>query len=118
MPIKNPLKIGYIGNRKESVYPKSMANTTIRFIRLKYDSYSWDNNMGLGADHNLLVQLHKLTDFKIAENSESISIAQLQELSAKEIPYRCHYDTVASHNTSNYLFSTSPNQLSISTQPF
>jgi hypothetical protein len=67
-------------------WPHGMADARVRFIRLKYDGGDWDQDMGVGADHNILVQLQKICGFKIAENTEAISITALRKFPKHRAP--------------------------------
>lgn len=66
------------GGGKEGGWPSGMEGSRLRFIRLEYGGGDWNQDMGQGADHNVLVQLHKVTGFKIADNTESRPIRQLR----------------------------------------
>jgi len=59
-------------------WPSGMENARVRFIRLEYRGGDWDQDMGIGADYNMLIQFRKLTGFKIAENTEHIAIPRLR----------------------------------------
>ena len=59
-------------------WPNGMENAKVRFIRLEYRGGDWDQDMGVGADYNLLIQFHKLTSFKIADNTEHLAIPRLR----------------------------------------
>lgn len=67
-------------------WPHGMADARVRFIRLKYDGGDWDQDMGVGADHNILVQLQKLCGFKIAENTEAIPMLALRKFPKRRAP--------------------------------
>jgi len=70
-------KLGKGGGRGGG-WPSGMEGAKVRFIRLEYKGGDWDQDMGVGADYNLLIQFHKLTGFKIADATESITIPQLR----------------------------------------
>lgn len=59
-------------------WPNGMEGAKVRFIRLEYQGGDWDQDMGVGADYNMLIEFHKITSFKIADNTESITIPQLR----------------------------------------
>jgi len=59
-------------------WPSGMENARVRFIRLEYRGGDWDQDMGVGADYNLLIQFRKMTNFKIADNTEHLSILRLR----------------------------------------
>ena len=73
---QKPGKMGRGGGRRGG-WPNGMDGA-IRFIRLKYAGGDWDQDMGQGADYNVLVQLQKATGFKIAQNTEYKEIVQLR----------------------------------------
>lgn len=66
-------------------WPNGMDGA-IRFIRIKYDGGDWDQDMGQGADYNVLVELQKATGFKIAPNTEFKEISQLRLFPKKRGP--------------------------------
>lgn len=49
----------------------------IRFIRLEYSGGDWDQDFGIGADLNMLIQYGVRTGQAVAEETESRTIAQL-----------------------------------------
>ena len=78
-------KLGKGGGRGGG-WPNGMAGGKIRFIRLEYEGGDWDQNMGVGADYNFLIQFHDLTTFAIAERTESIPIRQLKHFPKNRAP--------------------------------
>ncbi len=74
------------GGGKGGGWPHGMENAMVRFIRLKYGGGDWDQQMGKGADHNLLVQFKKHTGFKIASDTEAIEIHLLRRYPAHRAP--------------------------------
>jgi len=70
-------KLGKGGGRSGG-WPSGMENAKVRFIRLEYHGGDWDQDMGVNADYNLLLQFHKMTGFKIADATEHITIPQLR----------------------------------------
>ena len=54
-----------------------MEDAKIRFIRLQYSGNSWDWNMGKGADFNMLIYLRDKVGFKIANDTESVTVNKL-----------------------------------------
>ena len=78
-------KLGKGGGTKGG-WPSGMENAKIRFIRLEYRGGDWDQDMGVGSDHNLLVQLHKITGFNIAPNTEHIAIQRLRKFPKRRAP--------------------------------
>jgi hypothetical protein len=67
-------------------WPHGMENARVRFLRLKYDGGDWDQDMGIGADYNLLVMFKKLAGFKIADNTEAIPISALRRFPKNRAP--------------------------------
>jgi hypothetical protein len=49
----------------------------VRFIRLEYAGGDWDQDFGIGADLNMLIQYNVRTGHKIADQTESRTISQL-----------------------------------------
>ena len=67
-------------------WPKGMADSAIRFIRLKYSGGDWDQDMGKGADYNLLIKFHEWTGMKIARETEFREISRLKFFPKKKSP--------------------------------
>ena len=61
-----------------------MANSQLRFIRLKYKGGDWDQDMGKGADYNILVYFNQLTGFPIASETEYKEPARLKLLTIRQ----------------------------------
>ncbi len=78
-------KLGKGGGRSGG-WPSGMEGAKVRFIRLEYKGGDWDQDMGVGADYNLLLQFHRMTGFKIAENTEHIPILQLRRFPKRRGP--------------------------------
>lgn len=74
------------GGGKEGGWPNGMDKARVRFIRLEYSGGDWDQDMGIGADYNMLVQFHKLTGFNIAANTESIRVQDLLRFPKNRAP--------------------------------
>jgi hypothetical protein len=66
------------GGKGKGGWPHGMENARVRFIRLEYRGGDWDQDMGVGADYNLLIMFQKYTGFKIAENTEHLAIGRLR----------------------------------------
>ncbi len=58
----------------------------VRFIRLEYAGGDWDQDFGIGADVNMLVEYGVRTSQKVAERTESRTIAQLKSFPAEKSP--------------------------------
>lgn len=67
-------------------WPKGMEGATVRFIRLKYSGGDWDQDMGKGADYNMLLQFNAATGFPIARDTEAIEISRLRRFPKKQAP--------------------------------
>lgn len=67
-------------------WPKGMEGSAIRFIRLKYSGGDWDQDMGKGADYNLLIKFHEWTGMKIARETEFREISRLKFFPKKKAP--------------------------------
>lgn len=74
------------GGGKEGGWPDGMENAKVRFIRLKYDGGDWDQDMGYGADYNMLLVFRELTGFHIWPRTEAIRIAQLKRFPSRRAP--------------------------------
>lgn len=66
------------GGGKTGGWPKGMEGATVRFIRLQYGGGDWDQDMGKGADYNLLLRFHQITGFPVARETESREIERLR----------------------------------------
>ena len=58
----------------------------VRFIRLEYPGGDWDQDFGIGADLNLLVEYGVRTGQKVADQTESRPVAQLANFPAGKSP--------------------------------
>jgi hypothetical protein len=67
-------------------WPGGMENAKVRFLRLEYAGGEWDNNMGMNADFNLLIQLHKITTLNIADSTEHVTISELKHFPPGKAP--------------------------------
>jgi len=67
-------------------WPAGMEGSAIRFIRLKYKGGDWDQDMGKGADYNLLLKFHDWTGMKIAKETEFREIERLKFFPKKKSP--------------------------------
>ena len=74
------------GGGKRGGWPQGMAGAKVRFLRLEYDGGDWDQDMGVGADYNMLIQFNKIIGFPIAERTESVPIRQLRRFPKKLAP--------------------------------
>ena len=67
-------------------WPEGVENSRIRFIRLEYRGGDWNQDMGKGADYNLLLKFHEWTGMKIAKDTESRPIIRLKLFPKKKAP--------------------------------
>ena len=74
------------GGKGTGGWPSGMEGAAVRFIRLKYRGGDWDQDMGKGADYNLLLKFHELTGFPIARETESKRVAQLARFPKHQAP--------------------------------
>jgi hypothetical protein len=74
------------GGGKQGGWPNGMKNARVRFIRLQYDGGDWDQDMGYGADYNILLKFREYTTFEIASETESRPIAQLKRFPKNRAP--------------------------------
>lgn len=81
---QKPGKMGRGGGTRGG-WPNGMDGA-IRFIRLKYSGGDWDQDMGQGADYNVLIELKKATGFEIAQNTEYKEISQLRRFPKGRAP--------------------------------
>jgi hypothetical protein len=58
----------------------------VRFIRLEYAGGDWSQDFGVGADVNMLVEYHARTSHKVAEVTESRTIALLGRAAVDAAP--------------------------------
>ena len=67
-------------------WPQGMEDSVIRFIRLEYKGGDWNQDMGKGADYNLLIKFHEWTGMKIARETEHRKIERLKYFPKKQSP--------------------------------
>jgi len=74
------------GGKGKGGWPEGMENAKVRFIRLEYRGGDWNQDMGKGADYNLLIKFHEWTGFKIAKETEHRPIERLKYFPKKKSP--------------------------------
>ena len=74
------------GGKGTGGWPQGMEGAAVRFIRLKYRGGDWDQDMGKGADYNLLIKFHEWTGMKIARDTEFREISRLKFFPKKKAP--------------------------------
>lgn len=73
---KHAYTVGY-GEGTGAGFAGGTAKGKVRFIRLEYTGGDWDQDFGVGADLNMLVQYSTRTSQKVANETESRRIAEL-----------------------------------------
>ncbi len=58
----------------------------VRFIRLEYAGGDWDQDFGIGADVNMLIEYGIRTTQKVEQRTESRTVAQLKSFPAEKSP--------------------------------
>ena len=58
----------------------------VRLIRLQYNGGDWDQDFGIGADLNMLIEYGIRTRHKVAERTESRTVAQLKNFPVGKSP--------------------------------
>jgi hypothetical protein len=58
----------------------------VRFIRLEYSGGDWDQDFGIGADVNMLIEYGIRTQQKVAKRTESRTVAQLKNFPIEKSP--------------------------------
>ena len=74
---KHAYTVGY-GKGKGAGFSGGTNRGMVRFIRLEYNGGDWDQDFGVGADENLLIEYHVRTSHKTAKKTESRKIMQLK----------------------------------------
>jgi hypothetical protein len=74
------------GGGKGGGWPKGMEGANVRFIRLRYGGGDWDQDMGRGADYNVLIRFNQFTGLPIARETESREIDRLPLFPKKKSP--------------------------------
>ncbi len=59
-------------------WPNGMENGKVRFIRLKYSGGDWDQDMGKGADYNMLLKIKEWAGFAIASETEFVTADEIE----------------------------------------
>ena len=73
---KHAYTVGY-GQGKGAGFSGGTNRGVVRFIRLQYNGGDWDQDFGVGADLNLLIEYNVRTRQKVAKQTESRKIVQL-----------------------------------------
>lgn len=78
-------KVGY-GQGAGAGFAGGTNQGTVRFIRLEYSGGDWDQDFGIGADVNMLIEYGIRTTQKVAKQTESRTIAQLRNFPLGKSP--------------------------------
>lgn len=92
--------VGY-GQGTGAGFAGGAAKGRVRFIRLEYDGGDWDQDFGIGADVNMLVEYGTRTGQKVAEKTESRRISQLANFPPEKSPPLVYLTGERSINVSN-----------------
>ncbi len=71
-------QVGYGQGTGTPGFGAGTARGKVRFIRLRYEGGNWDQKFGIGADLNMLLEYGIRTGQKVADKTESKSIAELR----------------------------------------
>lgn len=78
-------RVGY-GEGEGAGFAGGTSRGKVRFIRLEYSGGDWNHNFGVGADLNMLVEYGVRTGHKVADKTESRTVAQLAGFPAGKSP--------------------------------
>jgi hypothetical protein len=78
-------KVGY-GQGKGAGYAGGTNQGKVRFIRLEYTGGDWDQDFGIGADLNMLIEYNVRTQQKVHNKTESRTISQLRNFPVGKSP--------------------------------
>lgn len=70
----------------KGLWPGGMSDARVRFVRLEYRGGDWDQDMGQGADDNMLGKFAALTGLNVASGTESIPITGLRRFKGGKVP--------------------------------
>lgn len=82
---KHAYKIGQ-GAGEGAGFASGTRKGKVRFIRLEYTGGDWDQDFGVGADLNMLVEYGVRTGHKVNDKTESRTIAQLKNFKQFKSP--------------------------------
>lgn len=82
---KHAYEVGY-GEGKGAGFAAGTNRGKVRFIRLEYDGGDWDQDFGVGADLNMLIEYGIRTGHKVHDRTESRRIAQLKNFPVGKSP--------------------------------
>ena len=78
-------KVGY-GQGKGAGYAGGTKFGKVRFIRLEYSGGDWDQDFGIGADMNMLIEYNVRTQQKVHNKTESRTVSQLKNFPVGKSP--------------------------------
>ena len=78
-------KVGY-GDGEGAGFGGGTKRGKVRFIRLEYQGGDWDQDFGIGADLNMLIQYGVMTGHPVFDQTESRTIAQLKNFPSGKSP--------------------------------
>lgn len=78
-------KVGY-GEGAGAGFAGGTQQGQVRFIRLEYAGGDWDQDFGIGADQNMLIEYGIRTKQKVAKQTESRTIGQLKNFPPEKSP--------------------------------
>lgn len=76
---------GY-GDGEGSGFGNGTGTGRVRFIRLQYDGGDWDQDFGVGADLNMLIEYGVRTGQKVNDRTESRTVSQLVAFQTDKSP--------------------------------
>jgi hypothetical protein len=83
---KHQYTIGY-GQGQGQGFAGGNKKGKVRFVRIQYDSGDWDQDFGIAADVNMLVQYStRMNEKRVAKRTESIRVSQLKNLKPHQLP--------------------------------
>ncbi len=83
---KHQYKVGY-GDGDGAGYAGGTARGKIRFVRLEYAGGDWNQDFGIGADLNMLIEYGARTSQPVAERTESRTVGQLANITGLPLVY-------------------------------
>jgi len=78
-------KVGY-GEGQGAGYAGGTQRGKVRFIRLEYSGGDWDQDFGVGADLNMLIEYNVRTQQKVHNKTESRTVGQLKNFPVGKSP--------------------------------
>jgi hypothetical protein len=82
---KHAYKVGY-GEGAGAGFAGGTKRGKVRFIRLEYTGGDWNQDFGIGADLNMLLEYGIRTRHKVAERTESRTVSQLKNFPKGKSP--------------------------------